>query len=293
MTYPSDRDFARVIISDVDSDWTLALDFKTGMERRVPTSAPGGLMPLIGDVWLLTKGNGIWELERCIDRNVDSHERSMGDVLQALERAGIIRWRPDEADDDDVLSRHGTAYIGEMRHFPTSIIPAGWWPANGATNMVVSRLRRLFRKLGTTFGGDGISTFGVPNLSTYAVSSASQALYYPANWTAYSGWAPYASRVGNIVTIQGLVQNNSGVGIAVGGAQIATIPTGFQPTVNTMSSVHTSMNIHTRVDAYPDTRIIVSGPAQTIPNGGWVQLDFTYRCTAAEPQPGHWLICAD
>ena len=287
--FPSDRDFARVIISDVADDWTLALDFKTGHERRIPTSAPGGLRPLIGDVWLATKANGIWELSSCVDRNVDSHQRSMADVLDMLDRVGLIRWRPDEAADDDVLSRHGTAYLGEIRLFD-GITPTGWLPCDGSLK-TIAHFRRLFRVIGISHGGNGTTTFGMPNYPTAAGASAP--LTYPTGWGAYPGWTPYAQRSGNVVTVQGLIRNDSAAGIAIASQHLATIPVGFYPTQPSMSSVHTSLNIHTRVDANTNGVIVCSGPAQTIPVGGWVQLQFTYKTLASDVQPGHWLICAD
>ena len=41
MTFPSDRAYCLVIVEDVADDWSLALDFKGGNERRVPTSRAG------------------------------------------------------------------------------------------------------------------------------------------------------------------------------------------------------------------------------------------------------------
>ena len=214
----------------------------------------------------------------------------MGDVLDMLERTGLIRWRPDEADAGDVLSRHGNAYIGEIRLFD-GIYPTGWLPCDGATKQI-SMHRRLFRVIGISHGGNGTTTFVMPNYPTMA-ASASVPLTIPTGWEAYPGWTPYAQRSGNIVTIQGLVRNSSAAGIAIASQNMATIPAGYTPTQVTMSSVHTSVNIHTRVDANVNGAINVSGPAQTIPVGGWVQLSFTYKSAATDVQPGHWLICAD
>jgi microcystin-dependent protein len=55
-------------------------------------------------------------------------------------------------------------YIGEIRMFAGNFAPAGWAFCNGAL-MPISENDALFQLIGTTYGGDGQSTFGLPNLS--------------------------------------------------------------------------------------------------------------------------------
>lgn len=54
-------------------------------------------------------------------------------------------------------------YIGEIRLVGFSIVPRGWAVCGGAL-MSVSQNQALFSLLGTTYGGDGITTFGLPDL---------------------------------------------------------------------------------------------------------------------------------
>ena len=54
-------------------------------------------------------------------------------------------------------------FISEMRAFAFDFCPAGWVPANGA-EMHISENADLFSLLGTTYGGNGQSTFGLPDL---------------------------------------------------------------------------------------------------------------------------------
>ena len=54
-------------------------------------------------------------------------------------------------------------FISEMRAFAFDFCPAGWVPANGA-EMQISENADLFSLLGTTYGGNGQSTFGLPDL---------------------------------------------------------------------------------------------------------------------------------
>lgn len=55
------------------------------------------------------------------------------------------------------------AYIGEVRLFGFGFCPAGWAPADGQL-LAVSQNDALFSLLGTLYGGDGRTTFGLPDL---------------------------------------------------------------------------------------------------------------------------------
>jgi microcystin-dependent protein len=54
-------------------------------------------------------------------------------------------------------------FIGEIRMFGGNFAPAGWAFCNGAL-MSIAENDALFNLIGTTYGGDGVSTFGLPNL---------------------------------------------------------------------------------------------------------------------------------
>jgi microcystin-dependent protein len=56
-----------------------------------------------------------------------------------------------------------TAYVGEIRMFAGNFAPQGWALCNGAL-MSISDYEALFQLVGTTYGGDGVSTFGLPDL---------------------------------------------------------------------------------------------------------------------------------
>ena len=57
----------------------------------------------------------------------------------------------------------GTPYVGEIRCFGFNFAPAGWQMCNGAL-LPISEYETLFNLIGTTFGGDGQTTFAVPDL---------------------------------------------------------------------------------------------------------------------------------
>ena len=54
-------------------------------------------------------------------------------------------------------------YIGEIRMFGGNFAPAGWAFCDGQL-MAISENDTLFNLLGTTYGGDGQETFGIPDL---------------------------------------------------------------------------------------------------------------------------------
>ncbi|MGD0568793.1 MAG: tail fiber protein [Candidatus Sulfotelmatobacter sp.] len=56
----------------------------------------------------------------------------------------------------------GTPYLGEIRMVAFSFAPKGWAMCNGQT-MPINQNQALFSLLGTTFGGDGRTTFQLPD----------------------------------------------------------------------------------------------------------------------------------
>ncbi|RIL06122.1 MAG: phage tail protein [Proteobacteria bacterium] len=69
-------------------------------------------------------------------------------ALAALLRAGAARAEP---------------HIGELRLLPYGYCPNGWLEANGAL-LAISEHEALFTLYGTTFGGDGETSFALPDL---------------------------------------------------------------------------------------------------------------------------------
>ena len=58
-----------------------------------------------------------------------------------------------------------TPYIGEIRMVGFSFAPPGWLACNGQV-LQISQYDVLFNLIGTTYGGDGQSTFALPNLQS-------------------------------------------------------------------------------------------------------------------------------
>jgi microcystin-dependent protein len=56
-------------------------------------------------------------------------------------------------------------YIGEIRMFAGNFAPAGWMLCDGQL-LPISENEALFTLIGTTYGGDGQSTFALPNIQS-------------------------------------------------------------------------------------------------------------------------------
>lgn len=56
-----------------------------------------------------------------------------------------------------------TPYLSEIKMVSFGFAPTGWALCNGQV-MAINQNQALFALLGTTYGGDGIQTFALPNL---------------------------------------------------------------------------------------------------------------------------------
>jgi microcystin-dependent protein len=54
-------------------------------------------------------------------------------------------------------------YVGEIRPFAGNFAPVGWFMCDGSL-ISIAQYTVLFQLIGTTYGGDGVNTFGLPDL---------------------------------------------------------------------------------------------------------------------------------
>ncbi|MBV8644795.1 MAG: tail fiber protein, partial [Candidatus Eremiobacteraeota bacterium] len=66
-----------------------------------------------------------------------------------------------------------TPFLSEIRICSFNFAPRGWALCNGQL-MAINQNQALFSLLGTTYGGDGIRTFGLPNLQGCVAQSQGQ-----------------------------------------------------------------------------------------------------------------------
>jgi microcystin-dependent protein len=127
-------------------------------------------------------------------------------------------------------------YQGEIMVTIDDICPAGWLPADGRV-MRISQNTALFALLGISFGGDGISTFNLPDLRGRTVVGAGfgSSGDHPLNGTLAVG-AKGGAESTTLTFSQILVQTNSNVkpgppsGEIVATQQITPAPTATLPT---------------------------------------------------------------
>jgi microcystin-dependent protein len=62
-------------------------------------------------------------------------------------------------------------FLGEIRMFGGDFAPRGWARCHGQL-LPISDHAPLFSLIGTTYGGDGIDTFALPDLREYAAPAA-------------------------------------------------------------------------------------------------------------------------
>jgi microcystin-dependent protein len=67
-------------------------------------------------------------------------------------------------------------YVGEIRMFAGNFAPAGWMFCEGQL-LSISKTKRSFNLIGTTYGGDGQSTFALPDLRGRIPASSGQWLH--------------------------------------------------------------------------------------------------------------------
>jgi microcystin-dependent protein len=72
-------------------------------------------------------------------------------------------------------------YVGEIRMFAGSFAPAGWMFCSGQL-LPISENETLFQLIGTTYGGDGESTFALPNLQSRVPMHQGQGAGLPNNY---------------------------------------------------------------------------------------------------------------
>ncbi|OCX53138.1 hypothetical protein BEL04_02145 [Mucilaginibacter sp. PPCGB 2223] len=64
-------------------------------------------------------------------------------------------------------------FLGEIRPFANNFAPRGWLQCNGQI-LPISRYTALFSLLGTMYGGNGSTTFGIPNIGGTTLYNAGQ-----------------------------------------------------------------------------------------------------------------------
>jgi len=87
---------------------------------------------------------------------------------------------------DDSSEEVVVGFIGEIRLFSANFAPPGWMMCDGQLLLVNDHLH-LFSLVGTTYGGDGRTTFGLPDLRGRSAIGFGQAPGLPEHRLGRSG----------------------------------------------------------------------------------------------------------
>lgn len=158
-------------------------------------------------------------------------------------------------------------YLGEIRATGFNYAPNGWALCNGQL-LPIQKYTALFSLLGTSFGGNGTTTFGLPNLQ---------------------GMAPVGQGTGsdNIPYVMGETGGQSGVALTISQLPPHTHPPaasdaggGNQSPSGSIWAVEidSAGNVCTAYVAPPGN--ITLGPGTTIPVGNGIPLNVTQPCVA-------------
>ncbi len=118
-------------------------------------------------------------------------------------------------------------YIGIIKIFGGNFAPKGWFTCNGQL-LSIAQYSALFSLLGTTYGGDGITTFALPNLQSRAPIGMGQG-----PGLSYRAQGQVGGSENNTLLVPNIPPHNhpatlsvnntdSGQGVATTGASIAT-----------------------------------------------------------------------
>jgi microcystin-dependent protein len=138
-------------------------------------------------------------------------------------------------------------FIGEIRAFAFTYAPYGWATCDGQI-LNITQNTALYSLLGITYGGDGKTTFGLPNLS---------------------GRAPMDVGAGPGLTARNLGEKVGGATVSLSGSNFPPHSHGLNAVSNANAGLATVANSYLSKGNY-----ILSGKQKT---------EFTYSTSAASP----------
>lgn len=122
-------------------------------------------------------------------------------------------------------------YISEIRMFAGNFAPANWSFCNGSLQSIAANTA-LFALIGTTYGGDGITTFGLPDLrSRVAIHNGTGAGLSNYQLGQMGGTESITLLAANVNNHAHTVTGNAGIAVASGDGQTPVAINNF-PAVN-------------------------------------------------------------
>ncbi|CAM3846895.1 hypothetical protein CCOS865_03274 [Pseudomonas reidholzensis] len=143
-------------------------------------------------------------------------------------------------------------YLGEIRLFPFAWAPEGWLPCNGSV-LQIARNPALFSLIGTVYGGDGKTTFALPDLRgrVAACQGNPQVEAFPLKPGAQSGSETAA------IPLSILPQHSHAVNVSTAPSN-NTVPQGGVPAISRRAAgQQVAGNIY--VTAQADKAVVING----------------------------------
>ncbi len=166
-------------------------------------------------------------------------------------------------------------YLGQLQQFGYNWCPEGWQRADGSLLSIAAN-STLFSVIGTTFGGDGINTFAVPDLRNRAPISQSSTL--PIG-------APVGTSTATMLQVQMPIHTH-------GFNADPTAPVGSSPANSMMGAFPAGQTIYASAGASPNTPMnfgMVQPAGQSLPVSIQMPVLATNWCMALygiyPPQP--------
>ena len=144
-------------------------------------------------------------------------------------------------------------FVAEIRIFPFTFAPKGWAFCNGQL-LPISQNTALFSLLGTTYGGDGKSTFGLPDLQGSAPMHPGQGSGLSLHDLGETG----GSQTVTLLTTEMPAHNHS----------MNARPTGVAPPVSspgTIAAARSNSRPYSPTDVQPNSQMNATA---TFPTGG-------------------------
>ena len=133
-----------------------------------------------------------------------------------------------------------TPFLGQIQAFGFNFAPRGWAVCEGQL-LAISSYTALFSLLGTTYGGDGVSSFGLPDLRSRSIVGVGNGPGIDNTTWGQRGGAPT-----HTMTVAQMPQHNHSVKVGVNTASgeeaaptgtLASIPNGFSEDASANSSL--------------------------------------------------------
>ncbi len=140
-----------------------------------------------------------------------------------------------------------TAFLGEVIAAAFSVVPHGWAACDGAL-LNIADYPDLYQLLSTTYGGDGITTFALPDLRGRVIVDNDSSGFLPGNTggetvhTLTLAEMPVHSHLVNVTNVSGAIGTPNGNYLAASSDPTTTVfyrPTGDGSTLNTGTIANT------------------------------------------------------